>query len=339
MRFTLWRAAALTAVLALTLTACGGDDGGTTDDTTDTGDDGAGAEDAGDGTGDNAGDDGTSGGDMAVPDGPAITVGSFNFGESQILGNIYAIAMEDAGYEVETKLDLGAREVILPELESGNLDFLPEYAGSALSVGFGGEPTGDLEATVSAVTDAFAEIGVTVLEPAPGQDANAFAVTAAFAEENGLTTIGDLAGVDGTITFAGPPECEERDTCLLALTETYGLDNIEFEAIQEGSVRVASLRDGAVDVALLFSTQPVIATEGFVTLEDPEGAIPVENILPVVSDEVIDAYGQDLVDLINSISAEITTDVLIELNGKVELDAEDPEDVAREWLEANGLAG
>lgn len=313
------RTATLVAVLALALTACGGDDGPPIE--TDAG-----------------ADTGTAPGDgQAVPDGPTITVGSFNFGESQILGNIYAISLQEAGYPVETKLDLGAREVILPELEVGNIDLLPEYVGSGLAVGFGGEPTGELEPTLTALRQQFEAIGVTVLEPAPGQDSNAFAVTGTFAEEHGLQTIGDLADVPGSVTFAGPPECEERSTCLLALTDTYDLDNIAFEAIQEPGVRVAALANGEVDVALLFSTQPVIAQEGFVVLEDPRGAIPVEHIVPVVNDEIIEAYGDDLRELLNSVSAEITTQTLIELNGRVELEAEDPEDVARAWLEEQGL--
>jgi osmoprotectant transport system substrate-binding protein len=309
-----WRTTAAIAALALGLAACGGGDGTSTDSSEPASEPGA-----------------------TVPDGPTIVVGSFNFGESQILGNIYAIALQEAGYPVETKLDLGTREVILPELENGNLSFLPEYAGSALSVGFGGGATGDLDETIDLLRDEFADIGVTVLEPAPGQNTNAFAVTADFAQEHGLTTIADLANVDGMVRFAGPPECEDRATCHLALTDTYGLDNIAFEAIQEGGVRVSALTNGDVEMALLFTTQPVIDQEGFVVLEDTEGAIPVENIVPVVTDAVIDAYGDDFVSLIDSISELITTDLLIELNGKVEIDAEDADDVARQWLTDEGI--
>lgn len=330
MKLRLRRAVAGVALLGLALTACGGDDdtGSTTGSSTE------------DGTAAPSEDRTDKPSEADVPeDGPTITVGSFNFAESQILGNIYAIALEDAGFPVETKLDLGSREVILPELGSGAIDLLPEYAGSALSVGFGGEPTGKLDDTIDALQAAFDELSVTVLEPAPGEDKNAFVVTAEFAESNKVKSVEDLADVEAGVTFAGPPECEQRSTCLLALTETYGLENVTFEAIQEGSVRVASLKNGSVDVALLFSTQPVIALENFVTLEEPEGAIPVENIVPVISNEIFEAYGDALTDIVNGISAEITTEVLIELNGRVELDAEDAEDVARDWLESNGFLG
>lgn len=323
MKLTLRRAVAAVAVLGLAVTACGGDD-----DTPDPG-----GTDGTDGTAaPTAPDDG------GIPtDGPTITVGSFNFAESQILGNIYAIALEDAGYPVETRLDLGSREVILPELESGNIDLLPEYVGSALQVGFGVEPSGDLEESVTSLQSEFEALGVTVLEPAPGEDKNAFVVTQEFADANEVTSVADLAGVEGGITFGGPPECEQRTTCLLALTDVYGLENVTFEAIQEGSVRVASLKQGSIDVALLFSTQPVIAAENFVALEEPEGAIPVENIVPVVSAEIVEAYGDAFVELLDSISQQITTEVLIELNGRVELEAEDADAVARTWLEENGF--
>lgn len=318
MKHALRRTAALGAALALGLVACGGDGGTTTDPTgSETSEPTTGATDVG--------------------DGPTIVVGSFNFGESQILGNIYAIALQEAGYPVETQLDLGTREVIFPEFESGAIGFLPEYAGSALSVGFGGEASGDLDAVLQTLSEEFSGIGVTVLEAAPGQNTNAFAVTGDYADEHGLTTIADLADVEGTVTFVGPPECESRATCLLVLTESYGLDNIEFEAVQEGGVRVSQLSSGSADMALLFTTQPVISEQGFVVLEDPEGIIPVENIVPVVRDDIVDAYGDDFVSLINSISELITTEVLIELNTKVEVDVENPDDVARQWLTDQGI--
>lgn len=299
--------------LALALTACGSGSGG--DATTTTG--------AGGGT--------TGGGDE-----PAITVASFNFPESVILAEIYAQALEANGYSIERNLNLGSREVIFPEIESGAIDFLPEYLGSAIAVGFGEEaPTDEAEA-VQVLTDLFAAQGVTVLAPAPGQDKNVFVVTGDFASEHQLTTVADLAGA-GDITLAGPPECEDRATCYAGLVETYGLDNLSFESIQEGAARVAALDAGEVQVTLLFSTQPVITEMGFVALEGTEEIIAPENVIPVVSSEVVDAYGEDFTALIDSISELITTDVLLDLNGRVEIDAENPDDVATAWLTENSL--
>ncbi len=302
------RILALVGVLALGLAACSGSD-----------DDGGGE----------------------TVDGPTITVASFNFTESEILAEVYAQALADAGYAVDTSetLNLGSREVINPELFAGEIDLLPEYVGSALTVGFGGDATSDLDATLSALRDAYAEEGVQVLEPAPGEDKNVYVVTGDFAESNGISTISDLADL-GDITLAGPPECESRETCYLGLTEgPYTLDNLAFEGIAEGAVRISSLENGEVEVTTLFSTQPVIAEKGFVALDDDQGLTAVENIVPVVTDDIVDAYGDDLVALLNEVSALITTEVLIDLNGRVELDAEDAADVAADFLAENGITG
>ncbi len=278
----------------------------------------------------------TTAGDSGPVDGPAITVASFNFPESVILAEIYAQALEANGYQVERNLNLGSRELIFPEIQSGNIDFLPEYLGSAITVGFSEDAPTNQDEAVQKLTDLFAADGVTVLEPAPGQDKNVFVVTGDFASENSVSTVSDLAGA-GDITLGGPPECEDRETCYKGLVDTYGLDNLSFEAIQEGSARVAALESGEIDVSLLFSTQPVISEKGFVALEGTDEIIAPESIIPVVSNEVADAYGSDFATLINSISALITTDALLDLNGRVEVQAQNPDDVATAWLQENGL--
>ena len=277
-----------------------------------------------------------SGEGAEVPEGPTINVASFNFPESVILAEIYAQAMEARGYPVARNLNLGSRELIFPEIESGAIGFIPEYLGSALAEGFGETAPADTNEATLVLAGLFGQMGVSVLEPAPGEDKNVFVVTGAFAEGNGVSTVADLSGV-GEITLGGPPECEDRETCYAGLVETYGLDNLRFEAIQEGAARVAALEAGDIELALLFSTQPVITEKGFVALEGTEEIIAPENIIPVVSDEILDAYGDDFRELINSISAEITTDVLLDLNGRVELEAQNPDDVATAWLTENGF--
>jgi len=277
---------------------------------------------------------GASGG--GASDGPTITVASFNFPESTILAEIYAQAMEAEGYEVERQLNLGSRELIFPELEAGTIDFLPEYVGSSLVVGFGLDAPGSTSEAAAALGDAFVDLDMTVLEPAPGEDKNVFVVTQAFADASGLSSVADLAGA-GDIVLGGPPECENRATCYAGLVDAYGLSNLSFESIAEGSARIAALENGEIDVSLLFSTQPVITEKGFVALDDPEALIAPENIIPVISDEVVEAYGDDLVSLINSISALITTEVLLDLNGRVELANQEPAEVAAAWLSENGF--
>ena len=271
-----------------------------------------------------------------VADGSTITVGSFNFPESQILAEIYAQTLEANDYPIEKKLNLGSRELIFPSLKSGEIDLLPEYLGSSLGVGFGIDSASDADSVATALSDAFAAEGVTVLQYAPGEDKNVFVVTQEFAAANNLVTISDLAGV-ADLTLGGPPECENRDTCYGGLTGTYGLSQLKFESIQEGAARIAALENGEIDVGLLFSTQPVIVEKGFVALEDDQVLIRAENIVPVLNLSIADEYGSDLTNLIDSVTAKITTDVLLELNGKVENEGLDPDAVAKDWLTSNGF--
>lgn len=307
-RYLTWRTLVVPLALSLTLAACGGGDDGTDP-----------AADAG-----------------QPADRPTITVASFNFGESVTIAEIYAQALEASGYPVERELNLGARELIFADLESGGIDFLPEYAGSALGVGFGGEPTSDTEETVQRLREEFEQVGVRVLEPSLAEDKNVFVVTRQFATEHDVSDVSDLADLDEVI-FAAPPECEDRESCLIGLQDTYGLDNLRFQSIQETPIRVASLRNGEVDLALMFSTDPPLQDEDLVALEEDEGIIAVENVVPVLNEEVAEAYGQDLISLINSISAELTTEDLIDMNTQVYVEGADSADVARTWLEEHGF--
>ncbi len=268
-------------------------------------------------------------------DGPTIRAAGFNFAESHILSWIYAIALEENGFPVDTgAIQPGStREIIKPALESGDLDYVPEYVGTLLRF-LGGEPTSDGAFNHAEAQRLYAANGVSVLDFAPAQDTNAFVVTAEFAAANSLTAISDLVPIAGEITFGAPPECPERPFCLLGLRDVYGVDPGEFVPL-DGGARVTALREGAINLALLFSTQAVIADEGWVVLEDDRGLEPAENIAMAVRDEIVEAYGDELVDLVNEVTAAITTAGLTELNKRVEIDKEDAEDVARAWLTEN----
>lgn len=270
-----------------------------------------------------------------VPDdGPTITVASFNFPESTILAEVYATALEDVGYPVERELNVGARELLFPELEEGGVDLLPEYLGSAIVVGFGEDPPTDVDEGVSTLNDLFDEMGVSALEPSPAQNSNVFVVRSDFADEHGLESVSDLAGVEATL--AGPPECEERDTCYLGLQDVYGLDTMDFEAIGEASARLVALTEDDAQVIVLFSTDAVLADDTLVALDEPEGMIPPENIVPVLRDEVVDAYGDDLTGLLESVGGTLTTEVLIGFNERAN-EGVDPATIAADYLEEIGL--
>lgn len=270
-----------------------------------------------------------------VPDGPTITVGSFDFPESTILAEVYAQTLEAAGYPVDRQLNIGSRELLLPELESGGIDLLPEYLGSALVVGFEAEAPTDVEAGVAALRTAFAELGVSVLAATPAENANVFVVLTDLAQREGLQAVGDLADLDGP-TLAGPPECENRDTCYAGLRETYGLDGLGFSSIGEASARLVALTAGDVDVVLLFSTDAVLADDALTVLDEPAGIVPPENVVPVVRTAVLDAYGDDLTGLLERVGEELTTDVLIGMNDRAN-EGTAPAQIARDFLDDIGI--
>lgn len=308
-RFRTPRLLAVVAGIALLAAACNGDDG--TDD---------------DGNGEAA--------QVDVPDdGPTIDVSSFNFPESEILGEIYAQALEDAGYPVDRTLNLGARELIYPDLLDGEISLVPEYLGSALVVWFEQDPPAEVDSGLASLREAFEPEGVSVLDPAPAENNQAFVVTASFAEENGLSSLGDLADA-GDLAFAGPPECEGRDTCYQGLVDTYGLDNVAFESVQEAAARLAALEAGDVEMILLFSTDAPLAGDEFVVLEETEGMLPPENITPVVRTEVVDAYGDDLTSLLDRVTQAITTDGLQQMNAEAS-EGRSAAEIASDWLAEN----
>jgi osmoprotectant transport system substrate-binding protein len=271
---------------------------------------------------------------------PTVIIGSADFDEAAVVAEIYAQALEAAGFTVERNLYTGPRETTVPALENGDLNLMPEYIGNLLSVGFGGEATNDADETFANLLEALEESGLTAFNFSPGADQDAFAVRAETAEEFDLTTIGDLAPVAADLTWGVPAECEPRPTCGAGLTELYGIDfaTLPVETLSACSADVANaLNTSAIDIGLLCSTQPEIVTYNFVVLEDPEGLHLVNNMAPVLSQELADAGGETLESTLNAISAELTTEDLTNLYYAVNVDAQDLADVAQAWLEDKGL--
>jgi osmoprotectant transport system substrate-binding protein len=272
-------------------------------------------------------------------DGPTITVGSANFSESALVAEIYAQALEAEGYSVDRKLNIGSREIYKPALESGELDLVPEYIGTMLTF-LGGEASSDSAATHTALQAAWEPLGISVLDPAPAQDKNGLVVTKETAAELGLSQTSDLANFNGTLVFGGPPECPNREFCLIGLQSVYGLDFAEFKPLDVGGpITVIALESGEIDVALLFTSSGVILAKEFVLLDDDKGLQPAENLAPAVRTEILDAYGDRFADVLNAVSSALTTTELIALNKAVEVDGEDPDKVASDWLDAMGLGG
>ena len=276
-------------------------------------------------------------GESSDTEGPTIVVGSTNFGEQEIVGEIFAQALENAGYPVETKFQLGTREVVNPALKSGEIDLMVEYTGTLLTFE-GGTSSTDSDSTHSDLVSVMEGQGITVLDYAPAQDKNGFVVTADTAAQYGLATVSDLAAENGNLVLGGPPECPDREFCLIGLSDVYGLDFASFQPLDVGGpLTVAALDGGEIDVGLLFTSDGIIAAKGYVLLEDDKLLQPAENIVPVIRTAVLDEYDSDLSNLLNDVAAEITTAELSELNKRFGLDAEDADVLAKEWLADNGF--
>ena len=263
-----------------------------------------------------------------------VTVGSDSFAEAQIVGEMYAQVLENAGYTVERQLDLESREVRLPAMEDGEIDIAPEYLASLLSVlDPKATPTSDPEEVATELEPLLSERGLETLEPSDVVDTNAFVVTQETADEHGLTTVGDLAHVAGDMVLGAPAECPKRPFCIPGLKDVYGVEFGEFKPLEYGAT-VTALEGGAIDVGLLFSTDGTIADKGFVVLEDDKGLQAADNITPLVRSEILDG---EIEALLNEVSAAITEDEITELNKRANVDVEDPATLAEEFLTDAGL--
>jgi len=286
-----------------------------------------------------AGCGGDSGGGGEASD-RTIRIGSKNFTEAIILGELYAQALRAKGYTVELKSSVGATELIDKALTSGQIDMYPEYTGTMLTVVFGDDtPQESAEGTYDRAKELQEERGFTLFEPTPFSDSDALAVTKAYAEEHGLESIGDLAELD-RFRLGGQPEFETRLQGLVGVKEKYGLgdDQIQFVPFA-GISPYEALDQGAVDVAAIFSTDPPLASGKYVVLEDPEANFGFQNVAPVVNQELADELGDDFRETIDAVSALLTEDAIIAMNSAVAIDQKPAPEVARQFLEANDLLG
>jgi osmoprotectant transport system substrate-binding protein len=269
----------------------------------------------------------------------AITVASFNFPESVLLAEIYAQDMERAGFRVEREVALGPRELVMPALAGGLVEFVPEYSGSGLQFLAGPGSTSPDHATNHRIfADRLTALDITALDASPAEDQNGFVVTMETAARYDLRTLSDLATVSDELVFGGPPECTTRPFCLPGLEATYGIGFRDVLANLDvgGERTVSALAQGAVDVALLFTSDGAIDLNDFVLLEDDLGLQPAENVTPVVRDDALARFGSSLAERVNAVSALLSTDELRSLNAEVARGA-DPVRIASAWLASSGL--
>jgi len=266
-----------------------------------------------------------------------LTLGAFNFNESAILMDIYGKALEAKGYTVTYHANLGNREIVEPALASGQIDFYPGYAATELEfINKGkGEATPDAKATVDKLNTYLSSIGAKALDASPALDANAFAVTKATADKYHLTKISDLAPVAGQLVLGGPTECPTRPFCELGLQNTYGLHFKDFKALDAGGpLTKTALKNGDIDVGLVFSSDGGIAANNFVVLQDDKHLQNADNIVPIIRTAKLNS---EITDTFNKISAALTTDDLTKLNKSADIDKQDPGDLAAGWDKDHGF--
>jgi osmoprotectant transport system substrate-binding protein len=267
-------------------------------------------------------------------DASRIVVGSANFPESALLAEIYAGALDAAGVEVDTKLNIGAREAYIQGIQDGSIDLLPEYTGN-LRLYFDDSLTAtEADAVYSELVDVLPD-GLTVLEKSAAEDKDSVVVTSETAEKYGLTAIGDLAPVAKDLTLGGPPEWKTRQTGVPGLKDKYGVVFGDFRELDAGGpLTLKALLNGQVDAGNLFTTDPNVAAEELVPLEDPESLFAAQNVVPLIRD---DALTDEVESTLDDVSAALTTDNLGEMVSQVVLDKQDPEDVAAQFLADNDL--
>lgn len=269
-----------------------------------------------------------------------IRIGSDNFYESKLMGEIYAQVLEKAGYTVERKFGLGSRQERIPTMDSGQIDLVAEYVGSGLGHYDKTKIGADGQANADALQAAVKAKGLTVLAISPGQDSNAFVVRAEDATGKNLKKLSDLAAIQDTLKWGLPADCDTNPLCKGAL-ETYGIKYPPKQRTALGACDVPmaqALQGKAIDVAELCSTQPAIVQFGFVVLEDDKKTQPAENIAPIVRDDYlakVDAAAFKA--LLDAASAKVTTEALLDMGKQVAIDQKEVGEVAKAFLTANGL--
>ncbi|MCO5991884.1 ABC transporter substrate-binding protein [Actinoallomurus rhizosphaericola] len=305
------RGAALGVTVALALAACGG--GG------------------GDKNGGNPLDQKSGGGAGSV------VVGSANFTESQLLGELYAQALEAKGVKVTKKFNIGSREVYYDQVKSGAITVMPEYNGGLLSTSVDKASKAVTADQVNSELKAKLPSTLEILEPSKAEDKDSVTVNSQTAAKYHLKSIADLKGVAGQLTIGGPSEFKTREQGLVGLESKYGLKFKKFQPFDANAqtTLVKLLKNDTIQAADLFTTDPSIAANKFVVLEDPQNVFSAQNVVPLVYKSGLNATGQDA---LNAVSAKLTTADLQAMLAKVNDEKKDPSEVAKDWLKQAGLA-
>src|SRR3954451_17721819 len=308
------------AVLAVTIAACGGG-GSSTSATSESGST-----------------------DNLITSNPAngkvsLTIGSKNFTEEYILGEIYAQGLEAAGYKVDTKLNLGSETIAKKAIEDGQISGYPEYTSTALGSFFqvpANKIPSDAQQAYDQAKADLAKEGLVAYPLTPFADSNAVGTLTSTADKLGLKTISDLKGKSQNLVLAGSPECRERIDCLVGLEQNYGLQFKSFKPVDIG-LRYTVLDKGDADLSILFTSDAQLAnSDKYTILEDDKGLIPAGNVIFIASKKVADEAGPDFGATIQKVQGNLTLPVIQELNSRVDIDKQEPSKVAHDYLVQSG---
>lgn len=303
------RGAALGVVVALALTACGGSDKG-----------GGNPLEAKSG--------GTGG----------LVVGSANFPESQLLGEMYAQALESKGIKVTRKFNIGSREVYYDQVKSGAISVMPEYNGALLTTSVDKTSAAVTTADVNAALKAKLPASLEILDSAQAEDKDSISVNAETAQKYKLKSIADLKAVAGQLTLGGASEFKTRQQGLVGMQRKYGVKFKKFQPFDANAqtTLVKLLKNNSIQAADLFSTDPTIAQNKFVVLQDPLNVFSAQNVTPLIYKSAVNADAQGV---LNAISAKLTTQDLLDMMTKLVVEKSDADTVAKDWLKKAGIGG
>jgi glycine betaine/choline ABC-type transport system substrate-binding protein len=270
--------------------------------------------------------------------GKTVTIGSKNFTEEFILGEIYAQALQAAGYNVKKQLNLGSEQIALKAVKSGQVDAYPEYTGTALTSFFGMKATAvphDEQKAYELAKTNFAKQGLTALPPTPFTDSNGVGMLKERADKLGISNISDLKGKDANLTFSGTPECPQRPDCLLGLQQVYGLKFKKVTAV-DPSLRHTVLEKKKADVSIVFTTDGQIAQGKEKLLADDKHMFPPYNVTLVFKADKLKTLGPDAQKTVALVQKGLTTEAMQELNSRVDIDKQTPAAVAKAYLSESG---
>ncbi|MGW0807065.1 ABC transporter substrate-binding protein [Nonomuraea sp. NPDC002799] len=269
-------------------------------------------------------------GSASAAGGGKAVIGSFDFDESVLLGSIYAQALEAKGVQVEEKPRIGSREAVYDQVKSGGLTVVPEYNGNLLAFV-------DLKATAATTDEVNAALKeklpaeLEVLDSSPAEDKDSLSITKDVQAKQSLNSIEDLAKVSKTFVVGGPPEFKKRWEA--RFKDVYGVEFKEWKPT--GPTTADALKDGTIQVGNVFTTDPKIAANGLVPLQDTKNIFPAQNVTPLLFKS---AANDTIRTTLNAISAKLSTQSLLDMMQKISVNKDEPATVAKEWLTSNGLA-